>query len=219
MMLNELPLLSLLQTRRRPDLYDASWNCVLCHEDKETWLHLWLCPVLKPLLISLRDETKKALETLVLALLEDSSHAASPFVNSSEWDQLACWRYPTSSDTSAFSFDSLIKGFVPFHLTQYLARFLPKKEVSLAVVEVTANAKLLFKDHVWSLRCREFSLFEQSEGITQSMKTSPPRNIPGSVSPLTAHPSVDRWKSWLARSLVEGTPWLGFLIRINSLIR
>ena len=40
MMLNELPLLSILQTIRRPDLYDASWNCILCHLDKETWSHL-----------------------------------------------------------------------------------------------------------------------------------------------------------------------------------
>jgi hypothetical protein len=185
--------------------------------------HLWLCPALKPLLISLRDETKKALETYVLALLEDSTVDAttpavpSPFAESSEWDQLACWRYP-SSDTSAFSFDSLIKGFVPNHLTQYLARFLKKKDASLAVVEVFANAKLLFKDHVWSFRCREFALFEDSEGITQKMKTSPPRILPGSVVPPAAQSSVDRWKSWLVRSLVEGKPWLGFLTRINILI-
>jgi hypothetical protein len=224
MMLNELPLLSLLQTRWRPDLYDASWNCILCHEDKETWTHLWLCPVLQPMLLSLLKETKKALETYVFTLLENSdtvtstTSALSPFAPLSGWDQLDCWRYP-STDSSAFSFDSLIKGFVPCHLTLYLSKFLNKKEASSAIADVISEAKLLFKDHVWSLRCREFALFEESEGISQKMKTSScPGNFPGSVAPPAAQSSIDRWKSWIARSLAEGKPWLGFLTRINSLI-
>jgi hypothetical protein len=175
------------------------------------------------MLLSLVTETKKALELYVLALLEDSAVRApvsevSPFAPLSGWHQLDCWRYP-SSDAQAFSFDSLIKGFVPAHLSQYLGSILNKKEATVALVEVISNAQLLFKDHIWSLRCREFVLFEVSEGITQQMKTSSsPRSGPSSIVPLAAQPSTDRWKSWIARSLAEGKPWLGFLTRINSLI-
>ena len=63
LMLDELPLLSKLQTTRRPDLYDDNWNCFLCNENKETWDHLWQCPTLQPRLISLLTSTKQAFET------------------------------------------------------------------------------------------------------------------------------------------------------------
>ena len=71
LMLDELLLLHLLQTKRRPDIYDPSWNCILCYNDKETWSHLWQYIVLKPILISLRDETKAATLSLIKVDIED----------------------------------------------------------------------------------------------------------------------------------------------------
>src|SRR6185436_14387415 len=54
LLMDELPLLHRLQTIWRPDLYDPDWNCILCHEAKETWTHLWQCSTLIPLLRPLR---------------------------------------------------------------------------------------------------------------------------------------------------------------------
>src|SRR2546421_577453 len=100
-MLDELPLLSHLQTYQRPDIYQSDWNCILCHNDKETWHHLWLCPVLKPMLTALCQETKKGLEGWIRA-----SNPNVPLNFPSTWDNLECWSYP-DQDPTRFSFEIL----------------------------------------------------------------------------------------------------------------
>src|SRR5256885_4224177 len=55
--LEELSLLATLQ-KRRPDLYQADWNCVSCYLASEIWSHLWNCSIISPKLIGLRNATK-----------------------------------------------------------------------------------------------------------------------------------------------------------------
>ena len=218
LMLDELPLLHLLQTSRRPDLYMADWNCILCHQDKETWSHLWQCPVLLPLFKELLVTTKKTFELWITSVNESRPAALIP----PGWDTLDCWRYP-SSDTSVFSFDNLLKGFVPAALVQTLSISLPKAEAVLAVQDIMTESKQVFWDRIWKLRCHEFHVFELSEGITQAKKNSRySRSQSDSRSSSTTARSVasrdSRWKSWISQSLIKGSPWMGFRIRINSLI-
>ena len=62
--LDELPLLAELQ-RRKPDIYNPSWNCIACDMEKETWSHLWTCPHTAPKLMVLRDTVRSmTLQTL-----------------------------------------------------------------------------------------------------------------------------------------------------------
>jgi hypothetical protein len=164
-MMDELPLLHNLQTARRPDLYDADWNCILCHKDKETWSHLWQCEQLKPLLTSLCNETKTAMEKWI------SEFSESPPSFSSEWNDLDCWKYP-SPDSPSLNFDFLIKGFIPTTLSKAISRFLSKSETLDSISEIVTCAQDLFREHAWKLRCQHFALFEAAEGISHAAKTA-----------------------------------------------
>ena len=195
LLMDELPLLHRLQTARRPDLYSPDWNCILCHEDKETWTHLWQCNTLRPILQPLRIATKKAFENWIAA---DHPHA-SPIKFADSWHQLDVWSAPTD-DTSLLTFDYLIRGFVPVALMTELSRHLNKSDALDAVGSITSTALDMFFEQAWKFRCREFITFEKSEGIDQKMKKTPfvsSRLLSSSnVSPPT-HLSSDpnRWLS------------------------
>ena len=165
-MLDELPLLHKLQTARRPDLYKDDWNCFLCDEDKETWIHIWQCLALKPRLLSLLSSTKDALETWVK---ENSKFRFSQFPDSQ--NGLTVWSYPDPLSYE-FTFDLLIRGFIPTDLTQELSKYLYKKDVSEAINLIVFKAIDIFHEDVWAYRCQLFTDKERSLGIDQSAKTS-----------------------------------------------
>ena len=176
--------------------------------------------MLKPLLLSLWDETNEAALSIIKAEAEILPSTFENNLNSHD-----CWRYP-DDDTSILSFDSIIKGFVPTSLTNTLSQIFLKKDVSRIVCAVFSAAKELFHKHVWLFRCEEFDVFELSEGITQQLKHSPYKS--SSTSPTSSSISHlfallisadTKWKSWIAQSLNTGRPWSGFLSHINSLIQ
>jgi hypothetical protein len=215
-MLDELPLLSKLQTHRRPDLYNKDWNCALCNTDKETWLHLWHCPILKPLFQQLCFEVKSKMESWII---EHSNHSNVTFPSS--WHNSDFWFYPTN-DTSLMSFESLIRGFIPLQLTTALCTFLPKQKSLQAIGEILTDAKDSFRTQIWKLRCEKFVAFELSKGIDYSSKhscanSSSTAQLSTSFSSLSSSIS-NRWKFWISRSLATGISWMDFLIHINNLI-
>ena len=128
-------------------------------------------------------------------------------------------------DTSIFSFESLLRGFVPKDLTNTLARIHNKKGVSDIITESLSIAKQAFKVQIWAYRCEQVQEFEQSLNISNREKNLPsapmtvrPANI--SSTSRTTPPIVNttRWKAWISNALSTGRPWLGFHIYINSLI-
>jgi hypothetical protein len=217
--MDELPLLHNLQSKRRPDLYDEDWNCVLCGNDKETWLHLWACPHIKDDLSHLLDFTKD--------MMFDNacfSRNSTPDSILDAWDNLSCWQYPTD-DTSVFSFESLLRGFVPKDHSNVLARIHNKKGVSDIITESLSIAKQAFRKQIWAYRCEQVQEFEQSLNITNRDKNRP--SAPNTVRPIdlsltsnTTPPTTNnsRWRVWMSNALSTGRPWLGFHIYINSLI-
>jgi hypothetical protein len=113
LMMEELPLLSTLQIRR-PDLYNEDWNCVLCDTDKETWSHLWTCPVNAPKIRGLCSAAKQSL----IDLLASHDQAPSDGLTDAilrDLDALDCWNDSLSTD-SALNFDLFIRGFIPTSL-------------------------------------------------------------------------------------------------------
>src|SRR5581483_11800882 len=170
LMLDDLPLLSKLQTTRRPDLYMDNWNCFLCNDGKETWDHLWQCTVLKPRLLSLLASTKQAFETWII----DNCKFQINHIPES-WNNLSVWQYPNLLSAS-ISFDLLIRGFIPSELTRELAKYLYKKDISDAINLLVSKAIDIFHEDIWAHRCRLFAEKELALGIDQSSKTS--RAIP-----------------------------------------
>ena len=216
--MDELPLLHRLQTIRRPDLYDPDWNCILCHEAKETWTHLWQCTTLLPILRPLRIATKAAFENWIRAYHNSSSR----FIFADSWQNLDVWS-PPDNDTSLITFDFLIRGFVPTALTLELSRHLTKPEVLEAIGSIISTAQSMFFEQAWKFRCREFITFEKSEGIDQTSKKSSLVSsrllLNRTASPathLTSYPN--RWLTWISKALTQGGSWMGFRIHINSLI-
>ena len=219
--MDELPLLHNLQSKRRPDLYNDNWNCVLCGNEKETWLHLWSCPHLKDDLIHLLDFTK---ELMFDNACFSRNSTRDDILNA--WDALTCWQYPTN-DTSIFSFESLLRGFVPRDLSNTLALIHSKKVVSEIITETLSIAKQAFKQQVWAYRCEQLQEFEQACNITykdkrdkrraSTSRMTRPSNTT-SLSLSTPHTTNNsRWKVWMSNALSTGRPWLGFHIYINTL--
>jgi hypothetical protein len=220
LMLDELPLLAHLQTRRRPDLYQAEWNCILCHNDKETWSHIWSCPVLTPLLKTLLDNTKTSFEQWITT---KSTRQPLPTLQAS-WHNLDCWKYPSES-TNLLTFDYLIRGFIPLQLTQELSIFFNKKDSDKVLGEILTSAINQFREQIWKLRCREFALFETHMGIDQAIKTNTQRptiyrSINNNNNNYTNNQPANGWKSWIIKSLESDSlnKWMDFHIHINNLI-
>jgi hypothetical protein len=140
------------------------------------------------------------------------------------WDNLSCWQYPTN-DTSVFSFESLLRGFVSKDLTNVLAKIHNKKGISDIITESLSIAKQAFRKQIWAYRCEQVQEFEQTLNISNRAKNQP--SAPSTLRPahLTSTsrnnpPTTNdsRWKAWISSALSTGRPWLGFHIYINSLI-
>jgi len=218
LMMNELPLLNNL-VRRHPDLYKQDWKCALCDQEQETWVHLWRCSHLTPRISALIQETKRGFKDL---LSEFRPNLPSSFDNT--WNSLNCWSLAdANTHANTFTFDLLIKGFIPTALTAAITTVVTKKEAEIIINNVTGVAQTLFKDEVWSYRCQIFNEWEIRKGITDNMKKSSSSGSSRSRALnnnhlLTTPSATDRWKSWIAQEIDTGRPWLGFQIHINSLV-
>jgi hypothetical protein len=223
----ELPLLSTLQDVRRPDLYDANWNCCLCGLHKETWDHFWVCSGLRRLITALLDATKADMEAQLSALLDNPNTnlklpatRSSLFGPAAPWHSLSCWSLPlVGASTPSLTFDYLIRGFIPSALTAHLSLYFIKSDISAVIHQVVSRAQFLFKDSIWSYRCTKFAEFELAHGISHINKVHPPSSSAScrSPSPPIHLSNGSRWKTWIARSLSARKPWMDFLLCINSL--
>ena len=64
LMMDELPLMNNL-VKRHPDIYKQEWKCVMCHQEQESWPHLWRCSHLASRITALIQETKSAYLNLI----------------------------------------------------------------------------------------------------------------------------------------------------------
>src|ERR1044072_6493507 len=180
LLMDKLPLLHNLQSKRHPDLYDKDWNCVLCGNDKETWLHLWVCPHIK-------DDLLHLLEFMKDLMFDNTcfSRNSTPDSILNTWDNLSCWQYPTD-DTSIFSFESLLRGFVHCDLTSTLALIHNKKGVLEIITESLSTAKQAFTKQIWAYRCDQVQEFEQSLHISHHDKCQSSTRLANPPTTLTS---------------------------------
>jgi hypothetical protein len=226
--LKELPLLSMMQFRH-PDLYDSSLWCFLCHNAPEDWLHLWTCSDLSNPLSALINFTMDLLECEIM------NHTKKPSPQfPSNWKQMHCWMLPSlttqQSSPPIFTFDYLIRGFIPVQLVDLVKLFLTKKETIAVIQLVVSKAIDRFRTNVWNFRCYNFALvncqllppgsFNRSSSSTQSRQRTITRPSPPYINTYlspTNNSSLSPWQSWLMQAFKSDSHWLGFHVRINSL--
>src|SRR5215204_352444 len=117
LLLDELPVMAKLQLQK-PNVYLQDWNCALCGLDKQTWSHLWVCPVLKQKFAALRDVTLAT----VIRLLVNSANSPAPGFSAritGSLSRLSCWTLPDSS-SSHLDFSYLLRGFIPSVLSDLI---------------------------------------------------------------------------------------------------
>jgi len=165
--LDELPLLATLQ-KRRPDLYQADWNCVSCNLAPETWSHLWNCPTIMPKLTGLTYSTKLCLINLLFA----NSSALTP-INHIDIDNMSCWQMtPSSNDT--LRFDLLIRGFIPLSLHNVIHSIVKTKEQTrLTIANLIFIAQQILKKEIWKDRNTAMIAFEKEHNISPAEKNKP----------------------------------------------
>src|SRR5215204_5133357 len=117
LLLDELPVMAKLQLQK-PNVYLQDWNCALCGLDKQTWSHLWICPVLKQKFAALRDVTLAT----IIQLLSDSAESPASGLSArltGSLSRLSCWTLPDSS-SSHLDFSYLLRGFIPSVLSDLI---------------------------------------------------------------------------------------------------
>jgi hypothetical protein len=210
LMASELPLLHKLQTVRRPDLYSNDWLCPSCNTAPETWIHLWHCSIYSDIFKSILNDTSRKL----FDLLPSFTKYSSKFRDS--WSSLWCWKFPDPTSSSPLSFETLFKGFVLSELfTITRSCFNNNKETVAAILSVISEARSKFKSDIWKPRNLHMSLFERAHNITEEAKQS--RRCFSSAHSTSPRPHDQRWRKWIANSLITNKPWQGFPQRINSL--
>src|SRR4051794_18654395 len=214
--LNELPLLAELQ-RRKPDIYDPTWNCIACDMEKETWSHLWTCPHTAPKLMVLRDTVK----TMTLQTLAEHEKAPIRGLSqrfSAKFNDLSCWLLPQDTNSSCINFDQFLRGFIPKELSTTIKSVVGTQELTqtflATIITITHE---IFKEHIWKPRCEAMIAFEKNNNITTKQKRSS-TSLPSSNSLSRNLPSLlNRWQTWISRAMDTGFSWQDFHTCINSL--
>jgi hypothetical protein len=210
LMANELPLLHKLQSVRRPDLYSSDWLCPSYNTAPETWFHLWHCPAYSDIFKTILGDTLRKL----FNLLPSSTKHSSKFHDS--WSSLWCWKFPDPMSPSSFSFETLFREFVPSELfTITRSCFNNNKETVAAILSIISEARSKFKSDIWKTRNLHMSSFERAHNITEEAKQS--KRIFSSAQSTSLRPLDQRWRKWIANSIITNKPWQGFPQRINSL--
>ena len=203
MLMGELPLLDKL-VRRRPDLYNSNWKCIMCNQEQETWPHLWRYSHLHTRIRTIVGTTRNA---LLLLLGETIPNLSATFINS--YNNLPCWNLPLTSslNISNVSFDMLTKGFVPTALTDLLSTVTNQKEKTFCINTIISTAQSIFHDEIWHYRCELFNEWERTKGITSQLKKDSSSGFArnsGSTTNASRASTINRWMTWIDQSIDTG---------------
>jgi hypothetical protein len=173
-------------------------------------VHLWHCPAYSDIFKTILGVTSRKLFDLLPLSIKHSSKFRD------SWSSLWCWKFPDPTSPSSFSFETLFRGFVLSELfTITRSCFNNNKETVAAILSIISEARSKFKSDIWKPRNLHMSSFERAHNITEEAKQS--KRYFSSVQPTSPRPHDQRWRKWIANSLITNKPWQGFPQRINSL--
>lgn len=171
LLLDELPLLATLQ-KRKPEVYNPEWNCILCNTGKETWSHLWICSAIAPLFAEIRDEIQS------LTIQKLSTHERAPTAGLSarlisSITNLHCWLLPQENDSSQLGFDYFIRGLIPHSLSDIIQSVVGTRDNTYKLIaDIVTESHKHFKELIWKPRCEVMIAFEKDHHITTQAKKS-----------------------------------------------
>ncbi|CAH1765641.1 9853_t:CDS:2, partial [Entrophospora sp. SA101] len=152
--------------KRCPDLY-KHWNCPMCHDEIETFEHVWKCKSHKNIIDSIIFNNKKRLVKLVKMFTNNKQFSTRDLQNESIWK--------INSNEDEFNFIDLIKGVAPLSLAKIINNSSKNKSITQNIISVFLNNIFLDTEQfIWSPHCDQFILEEQhaasgQEGVHKSI--------------------------------------------------
>jgi len=172
---------------------------------------LWCCNSLAAETRGLRDSLIDELKAGVLL----HTHCTSPPVTS-DWNSLTCLELSHIS-SHTFSFDKIVKGFIPSELVSFIRRFLSKNKADELILQSSLALRDRFHDKIWKPRCIKFAEFELSHGITESLKRQSKPSSSSATSSTIRQIPRSLWSNWVYRALDTNKSWSDFRTYINNL--
>src|SRR5271163_2507704 len=166
----------------------------------ETFNHVWTCPSRYSYMRTLIHESQMY---LLQRLKENKALGCDDIL---PFDHYDFWQLPLTADVAHnnFSFIDLIKGVIPFNLSQLVLQY---TENPLIALDVTADfLNFIFEDarnNIWIPRCERFQNECARLGITKEMKRSKcPRALLPVPRPATSSTFISSW-SQRVRDFIE----------------
>ena len=129
-LIEELPTLEHMKLCR-PDLY-KDWNCVMCHNDKENFNHVWTCDQHLSHIQQIIYNQKKALIQLVKEYTKGNKlFSFTDLVYPTLWSILYSF--------TDFTFIDIIKGVVPAFLFNQINRYINNSLITQQILSVFLN--------------------------------------------------------------------------------
>ena len=170
LMLEELPTLYKMQLHK-PHVYDKDWKCCRCDLDTEDFNHLWLCSKSSIDFQNIISQAKILLQDTVNLFTTSGSSNMSSFFNNNPLWILPIFNQPHIH--TFFSFIDLIKGIIPFCLTDAVKQQgLSSSQVSLTIRTLLEYVQSSCWNLIWSPRCEKFKEFLQANNITPELQRS-----------------------------------------------
>src|SRR5205823_1833978 len=170
LMLEELPTFYKMQLHK-PHVYDKDWKCYRCDLDTEDFNHLWLCSKSSIDFQNIIPQAKILLQDTVNLFTTSGCSNMSSFLNNNPLWILPIFNQPHIH--TFFSFINLIKGIIPFCLTDALKQQgLSSSQVSLTIRTLLEYVQSSCWNLIWSPRCEKFKEFLQANNITPELQRS-----------------------------------------------
>ena len=209
LLLDELPVMAKLQLQK-PNIYLQDWNCALCGLDKQTWSHLWHCPVLTIKFAALRDVT---LATVIQLLSDSADSPAQGFSAciSGSLSRLSCWTL-LNSFSSHLDFSYLLRGFIPSALSDLIKSVVGTNDKTNNIIgEAISAAQQVFQLDIWQHHLSIMHEFEKVKGISTKLKHSlslvrDNTQVSSSRSSLRPISTPNHWHSWITQHMNTGLP-------------
>src|SRR5215469_5633201 len=93
------------------------------------------------------------------------------------WQLLSCWDLPNKNTNYKFSFETLIRGFIPSDLSKEIIKYTTKKYAYGCIASVVNAARDSIYSQIWKPRCNMFRRFEVSHHINPKDKIRPSKRL------------------------------------------
>jgi hypothetical protein len=179
----------------------------MCHDEIETFEHVWKCKNHKAIIVSIIFNNKKRLVKLVKMFTNNKQFSTRDLQNEPIWK--------INSNENEFNFIDLIKGLAPLSLANIINKSSKNKIITKKIISVFLNNIFLdIEQFIWSPRCDQFILDEEHAGINRKEKRKKkPNNNSSSLSINNRNNnqhSLASGQEGVRKSIILGEEWLQY---------